>query len=384
MNFNRTSVRTRLLWLGGFSALLIVALLVITRLADRRVNQSYDSIIAAQQSIQTAQHSIDDASKLKDRINEARGKVMALRLVEKTFLQFRQPDERKQFDQLADQLAAGLAPLQLGEITAEFQQYRKTFEARASLVLEHDALNVQMTAPLRDSDQRLNDILTELGAKQQQAQFNGAKLKDDELEMLTVVRDCRNVFLKLQNLQQQFIATGDKKYVEQYKQVAASDAKWGVSSLREYSISLNNSNFLAASQKIADSLSEFLKDIDRSLEMGARERQLDEQLDRSGANVLKEADAALAKADQEVALQRASGEQAGDSARAAHASADSARKYAGFIILAVIIAGLVLYGFFSLFVTSSINRSLTAAIVEIDRGADQTTAAAAQVSASSQ
>jgi hemerythrin-like metal-binding protein len=384
MFLNQTSIRARLLWLGGFSTLLIVALLVITRLADSKVNQSYQSINAAQQAIQSAQHSIDDASKLKDQINDAQEKVLALRVVEKTFLQFRLAEDKQRFDQLADELAGGLNQLQLAEISGQFQDYRKTFEERASLVLAHDALNAKMMVPLQDADQRLNDILTELGAKQSEAQLNGAKLKDDELEMMNVVRDCRIVFLKLQNLQQQFIATGDKKFVDQYKQVAGTDAKWGVSSLHEFAVSLNNTNFLAASQKISDSLNDFLKDIDQSLTLGAQERQLDQHLDSAGASILKAAGTVLAQADEEVAKQRSNGIQAGDSAQAARATADSTRKSAGMVILVVILAGIGIYGLFNLFVTSSINRSLGSAITQLSSGANQTTSAAAQVSASSQ
>jgi len=379
-----SSIRTRLLWLGGFSTLLIVALLVITRLADRQVSQSYQSINSAQQAIQSAQHAIDEASKLKGQINGAQERVMALRLLEKTFLQFRQPDVRKQFDQQADALTSDLGRLQLAQISSQFQAYRKAFSDRADLVLQHDALNVKMTAPLRDAEQRLSDILTELGARQSQAQLSGGKLKDEELEMMNVVRDCRIVFLQLQNLQQQYIATGDKKFVDQYKQVADTDAKWGVDSLHEYSVTLKNTNFLAASSSISDSLSEFVKDINRSLELGAQERQLDQQMDSTGASILKAAEAALADADADVARQQSSGVQANDSAQKASAAADATRKSSATIILIVIVAGLGIYAVFLTLVTASINRSLGTAITQLLHGSEQTNSAAAQVSAASQ
>jgi methyl-accepting chemotaxis protein len=384
MFINRTSIRTRLLLLGGLSVLLIVALQGITRLADSKVNQSYQSINAAQEAIQTSQHSIDDATSLKDRINKVQTGVMDLRLVEKTFLQFRLAEDKKKFDQMAEELTGRLNQLQLAEVSRQFQEYRNNFEERASLVLEHDALNAKMMEPLRDSEQRLGDILTELGGKQSEAQLNGTKLKDDELELLNVVRDCRIVFLKLQNLQQQFIATGDKKYVDQYKQVAATDANWGVSSLHEFATSLHNTNFLAASQAIGGSLNEFLKDIDHSLTLGIREHQLDQLLASTGVNVLKAADAELAKADEEVGRQKSSGLQATDSAQKARISADTARRFAGNTILVVILIGLAIFAGSNLVVISSINGSLRSAITKLSQGAGQTTASAGQVSASSQ
>jgi len=384
MNINETSIRTRLLWLGGFSTLLIVALLVITRLADSKVNQSYQSINSAQQAIQSAQHTIDDASQLKDRINDAQGKVMALRLVEKSFLQLRQAEDRKKFGQLAEELTAKLNQLELARISGQFEEYRKAFEERAGLVLEHDALNVKMGEPLRDSGQRLNDLLRQLEGRQSELQLTGGKLGDDELEMLNVVRDCRIAFLKLQTSQQQFIATGDKKYVEEYQQIAAKDAKWGIDALQEYAHSLNNSNYVTDSRMISGSLSEFIKDIDQSLVLASKEHQLDQQLDDTGAGILQSATAALAKADEEVGKQRASGVQAGNSAQAARVAADTTRKSAGILILVVILAGVGIYGAFTLFVTSSINRSLGSAIIQMSEGAEQTTTAAAQVSTSSQ
>jgi methyl-accepting chemotaxis protein len=384
MNLNHTSIRTRLLLLGGLSTLLIVTLLVVTRLADGKVNESYQRINAAQQAIQTAQQSIDKASILKDQISRSQEKVTALRVLEKTFLQFRRSDDKKEFDRLAGELRDNLNQLQLTQIGGQFQEYCKSFEERAALVLEHDALNAKMTEPLRNSDARLGAILTEVEGKQSQAQMTGQKLKDDELEMLNVVRDCRIVFLKLQNLQQQFIATADMKYVAQYKEVATNDARWGISALHELSSSLNNSNFLASSQIIAGSLNDFLKDIDRSLAMGAREHQLDLQLDNTGASTLKAADAAMAAADEEVAKQRDSGLKASQSAQEARASADSTRKVSGQIIWAVILAGLGLYAAFLIFVITNIDHSLRSAITQLNQGAEQTSSAAAQVSESSQ
>jgi hypothetical protein len=166
--------------------------------------------------------------------------------------------------------------------------------------------------------------------------------------------------------------------------VATNDARWGISALHELSSSLNNSNFVASSQVIAGSLNDFLKDIDRSLALGAREHQLDLQLDNTGAGTLKAADAAMANADEEVAKQKNSGQQASQSAQEARVSADSTRKFSASVIWVVILAGLAIYGAFLLLVVSNINRSLRSAITQLDQGAEQTTAAAAQVSESSQ
>jgi hemerythrin-like metal-binding protein len=384
LNFlQHASIKLRLLCLGLVSSCMILALFVTTRWYDWRVEQANRSIEAAQQIIQTAGDSIDSSRSFKDEVNRLQQEVMQLRLLEKQFLQAHEADLNVRFQELAGRLSTGLDTLKLIEVGGGFKTYTSAFAERVQLAVEHDALNAKMTAPLKQSEKRLTDILAELEAKQSKMQMDGGKLKDDELEMMNVVRDCRIVFLRLQTLQQQFIATGDQKYVEQYKQVAKDDAQAGVRTLREFSTALNNTNFVLASQDVAASLDEFEKEINHSLTLGSRERQLEAQLESTGENMLKAANSELEAANQKVAGLKAGAETADQQMKLARTSAATTKKSAAVVIIFIVLASMIIGTFMNFAIIRSINRALQEMIRRLSGSVNQTVQAAKQVSAAS-
>ena len=384
MSLYNASIRTRLLSLAGVSAVLILLLFATTRLTDRKVSSAYRSMDSAQQTIQSAREAIDAAGQFKDEINQVQQHVVALRLQEKTFLQFRTAKLKAGFDQTANGLKGELQKLNQAEISAEFQDYCKAFEERASLQFQHDDLNVKMAEPLQKSEKRLADILAGLDAKQSQLQMEGSKLRDDELEMMNVVRDCRIVFLKLQNLQQLFVATGDQAYFSQYQKVAATDALAGIRSLHEFATALGNTNYLAGSALIAASMDELKKSIEQSLACSTRETQLEQQLDAKGEAILKAAARQLANADQDVLKQKNSAAQAGETMQQVRAATATTQKNAGHALDLIMLAGLVISAVAGAKIIISINQALNRTIREMSDSARESASIATQVSTASQ
>ena len=384
LSLKNASIRTRLLTLAALSAVLIVSLFAATRLTDRKVDHAYQSIDTAQQTIQSAREAIDSSSKFKDEINLTQQRAMQLRVLEKTFLQFHSPEMKAGFDKVAGDLSADLQRLNQTAINAEFQDYRKAFEERATIQAAHDELNGRMTGPLQKSEQKLADIQAILEGKQAQKQMDGGSLIQDELELMSVTRDCKIAFLKLQTLSQQFLATGDQKFVEQYKQVAANEAQSGIRSLREFAKALNNTNFLDAGKTISASLDEFVKNIDQVLAYGAREKQLEQQLNAKGEAILKAANDQQAKADQDVLNQKTSAAKANELMQQARVAATAIKKTATIAVVLILLIGSAIYGPAFAWIVRSINRSLNATISRMDETTRQTAASANQVSSASQ
>jgi len=383
-SFAKTSIRARLLWLAGISAGLIVVLFIATRLTDQKVDRAYQSIDNAQQTIQSAREAIDVSAKLKDGINLVQQHAMQLRLLEKTFLQSHQSDAKDKFDQTATELSDEVQKLNQTQINAEFQNYRKAFTERSTLQAEHDELNRQMTEPLKISTAQLDTIQTDLESKQSQKQMAGGRLSDDELEMLNVVRDCKIIFLKLQNLQQMFLSSGDQKYVDEYKRMAGDEAVSDIRSLREFATTLNNTNYLKGSKMIVSSLGEFQKSIEKSLTDTAREKKLEQQLDTSGDAILKTTAAQLASADENVLTQMNKASAANNQMQSARSDATAIKKSAADAVIIIVLAGCFIYGGAFAKIVVSINRSLRLTISDLNKSAHQTTAAANQVSSASQ
>jgi len=377
------SIKVRLLGLGVLSLLILLALFATTRWSDWRVEQADRAIDSAQQVIQQANNSIDQSARFKDELNRLQQDVMQMRLLEKRFLQTHQADLTVRFKELAQQLSTGLQALQLNQIDLEARSYSDTFAERVRLAAEHEALNSQMTEPLKLSEQRLTDILAALEAKQSRMQMDGGKLKDEELEMMNVVRDCRIVFLRLQSLQQQFLSTGDQKCVDQYRQVAQEDAHAGLRSLHEFSIALGDTNFVKASQDIGESLDTFLKGIGQLLTISGNERQLEVRLDTAGENMLKAASQELAVANQKVEGMKAGAVQANLQMQSARTSAAKTKHSAAVTIVTLVLTAILAGALLNFAIITSINHALQEMIQRLIGSVTQTAKAAAQVAGTS-
>jgi methyl-accepting chemotaxis protein len=385
MNLLRqTSIKGRLLILGMMSSAMILGLFAVTRWSDWRVDQANHSIDSAQLVIQQADTAISDSVQFKDEVNHFQQDVMALRLLEKQFLQTHQAALADRFQELAGHVATEMAALHLAAVAGEVLAYTNAFSEHVRVTREHDALNLSMAQPLKLSEDRLTAILSALEARQSSLQMDGGKLTDAELEMMNVVRDCRIVFLRLQTLQQQFINTGDGQFVAQYEQVAKEDAKTDLSALRQFSIALNNTNFTAASRDISASLGEFVAATSHLLELGGRERQLEAQLETTGENILDAARREVAAADQKVAAFKANAEQADQHMQQARTSATATKQSAATIIIILLVAGMAVCIAMSVLVINSINVALRDLIARLRGSVNQTVKAARQVSQAGQ
>ena len=384
LNFlSQTSIRSRLLWLGTASASMVVALFLTTRWSDWRNAQAGRATESAQQVIQAADSAIDGSAQLKDQINRVQQGVMQMRLLEKRFLQTHRPELADQLPEQARQATVILTELKLPEIEMEVRGYASAFAERVKLAAEHDALNLKAAEPLRLSEARLSKILNVVEARQSQMQLEGAKLDNDESEMMNVVRDCRIVLLRIQTLQEQFVRSGDQKIVEQYQQVAKEDAQSNIRALREFSQALNDTNFIVATRDISASLTEFVATTGRSLELNAQERQLEGQLESLGDHLLALANQQLLSANARVTQFKADAVKAGAQMEAARVSAAATRQSATTVMVVILLGGMILSIGLSIAIIGSINRALNGMISRLRGSVDQTVQAAAQVSAAS-
>jgi hemerythrin-like metal-binding protein len=384
LNFlSQTSIRGRLLWLGTASASMVVALFLTTRWSDWRNAQANRATESAQQVIQAADSAIDGSAQLKEKINQVQQGVMQMRLLEKRFLQTHRPELADQLQEQARQVTASLTELQLPAIETEVRGYASAFADRAKLAAEHDALNVKAAEPLRLSEARLSKILNVVEARQSQMQLDGAKLDNDESEMMNVVRDCRIVLLRIQTLLEQFVRSGDQKYVDEYQRVAKDDAQSDIRALREFSLALNDTNFIVATRDISTSINEFVATAGRSLELNAQERQLEGQLESLGDHLLALANQQLSAADARVAQFKSDAVKAGAQVEMARVSATATRKSATTMMVLILLGGMMLSIALSIVIISSINRALYGMISRLRSSVDQTVHAAAQVSSAS-
>ncbi|MBN2841496.1 MAG: hypothetical protein JXM68_00300, partial [Sedimentisphaerales bacterium] len=140
--------------------------------------------------------------------------------------------------------------------------------------------------PLELSLNQLDYLKLQLDEKQSQLQMEGDDLSADERDMFVVIRECKIIFMQLQNLQNQFMATGDMVFVERFKEISSGYAQSYISSLTEFARALKNDDYVARAVEVSGSMDKFLIYIGDSLALTSKQNGIIRQLDLSGDQVL--------------------------------------------------------------------------------------------------
>ncbi len=346
------SLKKKLLAFVGFSIVVILIICVTGALNFRTIEKS---------------------EQLKNALNITAKKVGENRLVEKTYLQFYTDQLCQQFYTSAQDVSAVIEDLKTMDLQADAQQqvariqqlynqYQDTFKKIVSVHAGHESLKGQMAAPMEQSLASLNVIGSELDAKQAELQMEGEDLDTTEMSLVNVIRDCKIVFLQLQNLQNQFLATGDSMYIDQFREVSDGNAEIYILSLVELSAVLNNDAVVKNAKQIEASLDTFLGLIEQSIAYGQQQLELVQQADSLGAEIISTTEAVIASADTVISKQKT---------------------MAVTIVSSVVCSGVALFVVLSLMMIKSITRSIQTIVEIIKAGVNEVSDAAEEIAASS-
>lgn len=358
----KSGLRVKLVALAVLATILLLILAGANRFTIMRIENSNQAIEAANQAIEKANQAIEKANAKKQVVNQTVKDVMGARLIEKTYLQFFTTALKEQFDRQSQLLESELQSLQEKAVLDEFQEYRELFNEAVNIHLEHAALKLKLVEPLKGSEIRLKEIIAELEDKQSRLLMEGEDLSGSEMEMMNVARDCQIVFLKLQNIQQQFLSGGDEKYIKDFKALASGEVHEYIDALVEFANAMNNESFIQKSGMVAGSIDEFMALINQSLGYTSRENELRTLLNEKGENIIAAAEALLMEADKLVAVEKQKAGQARQGALAAKDAAESAKAMAALIIYTVVIVGIVVFLFFSWLIIRSITKPIKAVV----------------------
>lgn len=318
--------------------------------------------------------SIEKSEHLKTALNTTAKKVGENRLVEKTYLQFYTDALEQQFYTTAREVSGvikdlktmdlqGDAQQQVGQIQQSYDQYQKTFNQIVAVHGDHEVLKGEMSQPMQEALSSLDLISRELDSRQAELQMEGEDLKSSELALLNTIRDCKIVFLQLQNLQNKFLSTGDSTYIDQFKELSQGNAEVYILSLVELSNVMDNEKFVQNANQIKSSLGTFLGLIEQSIAYGQQQRQLVGQLDTLGAEILVTTESIIQQADTVIS---------------------GKKTLAVTIVSSVVCVGIVLLLVLSLMMIKSITRSIQQIVTTIKEGVSQITDAAEEIATSSQ
>jgi methyl-accepting chemotaxis protein len=375
----KATIRDRLVAFSLLAVALMVVLVASNRLASQRIDHAYGDLEAANRMINDANGAIDAAYGLERKVNGAMTEIMELRLTEKSYLLFHRNEQRQEFDTRASAVAGTLRGVDSQGIAGHFERYRKEFNDYVRVHGDHAILKGVMQQPVANSRAHMAAIMDDLEKRQGRLQLDGEDLPPSELELLNVLRDCQILFLELQSLQQQYVNTSDRRFIDQYKKKVSGRDRYSVEGLIEIASTLKNADYQRRSAEINGSLKEFERHINKSLEFTAREDTLRHSLDSTGSAIIAAASKALAEADAIVTAKKAEAEAAKADAVAARTEADSARRRATAAATTIVIGGILLFLVASWFSIRSINGALARVIVGLGGCAREVSSSAREV-----
>lgn len=310
--------------------------------------------------------SIERGQKVEQAARSAAIEVQDCRLKEKRYLQFFSAEIEPQFRDAAgtvskslDALASRQGDSDAAAVRKDWDNYQQAFGRVVAAHGEQAELNTRMSAPMKNALQELDSIGQWLNQKQSAMQMEGGDLTSDERDLLNIIRDCKIVFLQLQNLQGQFVATGRTEYVEQFKSLSSGNVQTYINSLVEFSKAMKKAEVQKSAEVIKNSLGEFLGLIEQSLALAQKQNEQVLAMDSLGSGVID-----------------ATGRIAADAYKAAQA-----RKVIGIWIVVAVVGGTVgLFVVMSSLMVRSTTRSVREITLRLKSGTDEVYAAAMEMS----
>jgi methyl-accepting chemotaxis protein len=317
---------------------------------------------------------IERATRVKEDVSRIVEKLLDTRVTEKTYLQFYTADLKKQFDEMSkgvgeqvrnvDQATVNEAwKKHIASIGNDFERYRGLFNELAEIHSQQSSLKEEGVKPLRTSEQLIRGVVGDLEKMQSQRQMEGETLSAQEFGMLNVVKDCRAAFLQLQNIQLQYLLSGDAKYIDEYKKLASGNVQSSLTALEQFASALKNNTWIKTSATVKESLNKFLEFIEQSQKLYEKENERLRLLDDTGRQIVGTANALSNQVEESIAAQQ---------------------KSALGILAAMFGAGLLFFWTLSFILVRSISKPIHHVIGGLSEAAEQVSFASRQVSTAGQ
>ncbi|RJP80285.1 MAG: methyl-accepting chemotaxis protein [Desulfobacteraceae bacterium] len=240
---------------------------------------------------------IEDNNRLKNQIGTIEKNVIEAMVAEKIWLQFFSPESKKSFDEKVGRIESDIKSLKTGNDSSGYRDFiEKADELLARYKNEcdgieknhevHQSLKQEMVKPLHFADGLLASILKKMIDRQSGLQMEGEDLTAVEMEFTNIVRECRIVFLQMQNIQQQFISTGDKKFIDDFNRLASGDVKVTVDNVVAFADTLEDKSYIDTASKVGTAINEFKGYVEKSLALTAEQTSTVQRLSATGTQIV--------------------------------------------------------------------------------------------------
>ncbi len=260
---------------------------------------------------------IQDIAAFKERIHLAYKGMQAVRIQEKTYMQFYLPQYRKGLEEAAAGLSQELDELkadtslhqwqgQLSELKSTFARYLAQFNEVVATHERFVGISGEMSGILEQGFSKIEKVINDLTSEQAQLQIEGEELPIAKMEMISMARDCRSFFLKLLSLHQNYLLSGEASWRESFTTFAKGREATVFVALEQLAKVSKDPAMVAFSNAANVTLTKTLALAQEASELFVKDKTLTGTLDEIGGTIVTLSRTLLDDASQEVASMEAS------------------------------------------------------------------------------
>jgi methyl-accepting chemotaxis protein len=206
---------------------------------------------------------IEASNSFKEEIYNFVSDVQDIRVTEKTYQQF---FLKKHADNLREQGNILLSELDeirknskadVNTVSNELANYIKQFNNLTNLHQVGLEKGAQMSVSLKKMRDRVELQISKQVEIAAEKQMVGEDLTGPEMELLSILNECNALCLQLQTIQQQYLMTGDDKYLASFDNLLSNNQSSPIEALGQFALSFNDQDNLKAYEEIKQVTKEF-------------------------------------------------------------------------------------------------------------------------------
>jgi len=243
---------------------------------------------------------IDQAHGLQVEIFRATEDVQQARVAEKAYLQFYDQGFARKLQEKLDEAIKHFDQLPTGEtidtasLKKSLQDYRKTFSRVVSLHKQNESLDNKMKADLATVSKDLSTIEDAVRGREFDLQMEGETLSENEVNLLSLVRDSSNLALRMQNSLQKFLLSNDASHITAFKDYFRNVGQGVLAGLEQFSRASGEDDYIKPAVESRQLIEGNLARLDNARELFGQQDATVMQLDAIGRQLLSGSETLLA------------------------------------------------------------------------------------------
>ncbi len=238
---------------------------------------------------------IDSAHRLQVAIYRVTIDAQQARTAEKAYLKFYQKEPQQRLRANLGQALEHLAEIQDSRVDTQalkkqLEDYRTKFSQVVALHAENSKLEQAMKADLAKVNKLLGSLEEAVRGHEFDLQMEGEDLSENEVNLLSLIRDCKNLTLFMQSSLQQFLLTNDAEHITRFSTYFKKIGLGFLAGLEQFSKATRNDDYIEPALTTRKLVEQNIVRLNQARDLFQQENALVEQLDQIGTGLLSTAD----------------------------------------------------------------------------------------------